>query len=65
MKLIAKLQGVPDAQTEDGGRARILTLDDEDVPRLFIRLQSWADDGEHPEIEQIEGDELIVFVYRK
>ena len=65
MKLIAKLEGVPDAQTEDGGRARILTLDDEDVPRLFVRIQSWADDGEHPEIDQIEGSKLVVFVYRK
>ncbi len=38
-------------RTEDGGQAKILTLDTNDL-HLFIRLQSWDENDEHSEFEK-------------
>lgn len=36
-------------ETEDSGKARILTLNSNDI-HLFIRLQSWDESKEHTEL---------------
>lgn len=36
-----------DLDTEDGGMALIYHLFDNNVPEMFVKLQSWDDDAKH------------------
>lgn len=45
----AVFEGVADFTTEDGGRAGVLEVSDDEDEGLFVRLQTWY---EHPPTEQ-------------
>ena len=50
---------------EDGGQAQIYTVfepDDSNGDGMFIRIQSWYDDGVHPDMDKLKGKRIRVTV---
>ncbi len=50
---------------EDGGRAQIYNVfdpNDDDDDGMFIRIQTWADSGKHPEMDKLVGKRIRVTV---
>jgi hypothetical protein len=50
-----------DVKVEDSGHAKIVEIGN-DRSDLFLRLQSWADDGKHGEFDQIIGTRIRITV---
>jgi hypothetical protein len=51
-----------DVSVEDGGCAKIVRLNGACIENLFIRLQSWNDDKEHPEFDYLIGRRVRVTI---
>lgn len=52
----------PAVDIEDGGRAKILSLDDNSEVGLFVRVQSWDETKEHKDFNQLLGKRVRVTV---
>jgi hypothetical protein len=62
MKLIFEHFVEPtDVKTEDSGQAKIIQVDDNDLP-VFVRLQSWDESTKHPLFNRIIGKRVRVTV---
>ena len=52
-------------ESEDGGCAKILEVDDsegEDGNSLFVRIQSWDDNANHPVMNSMVGKRIRVTI---
>lgn len=47
---------------EDGGAARILTVDHPDDECFFVRLQSWDETGQHDLLKKLEGKRIRITI---
>lgn len=50
---------------EDSGCAQIYNLfdpADSDDDGMFVRIQSWADGGKHPEMDKMRGKKIRVII---
>lgn len=58
------IEGIPEASTEDDGQAFILTLDSSPAgpEGIFIRIQSWHEDGDHIELLPLADKRLRVTI---
>lgn len=58
------IEGVVEVDVEDGGRAKILHVDDGDSDEegVFVRVQSWSEAGDHAALDPLVGQRLRVTV---
>ncbi len=61
MSLKIEITGRGDISIEDGGMAQILEVSNDDSD-VFVRLQSWNDDGKHTELDRLVGKKLKITV---
>ncbi len=57
-----RFEGRLELHTEDGGRALIGEVEGADDDRTFVRLQSWSDDKQHPELAALDGKRIRVTI---
>ena len=55
------IEHTPEMTSEDGGQARIFYVEDPAV-ELFLRIQSFAENGQHPLADQLAGRRLRVTI---
>lgn len=58
----APIDSEEDYSVQDGGRARVQTFRTSDEDGLFVRLQSWSDDGTHEDWKKFAGKKVRVTV---
>lgn len=51
-----------EVDVEDSGMAKIATLSDASPQGLFVRVQSWSDEGNHAHFDQMLGKQVRVTV---
>ena len=57
------IEGIAQFRTEDGGAAKIATICDDDAEDgVFVRIQSWYGNHEHPEAARLEGKRVKVII---
>ena len=56
------VEGTVEIKEEDGGQAMIATIEDENVPEFFLRLQSWSEERRHIVMRHLAGKRVRVTV---
>jgi hypothetical protein len=56
------VEGTVEIKEEDGGQAMIATIEDENVPEFFLRLQSWSEERRHIVMRSLAGKRVRVTV---
>lgn len=53
---------ISQVDVEDSGCARIAVLDPDDYGQLFVKLQSWDEECNHPEFNEFYGKRVRVTI---
>lgn len=61
-KVFERAVTAADVEIDDGGMARIIQMDDGGDEGIFVRVQSWSERKNHPEIEQLTNARVRVTV---
>lgn len=64
-KVLTQVIEQADVSIEDSGQAIIVHVvgdDMDDTSPMFVKLQSWSDDGTHPELAGIVGKKVTITI---
>jgi hypothetical protein len=64
-KVFEQTVSARDVSEEDGGCAKILDIDDDGTGAeegMFVRVQSWSEEGEHPDFDNLIGKRVRVTI---
>lgn len=51
-----------DVKVEDSGQAKITEFSNADATGIFVRVQSWAENGKHPDFDQMVGTRVRITI---